>query len=361
MDRCKAAVFVGANKPLELQEFPIPEIDPNTGLVQMQMAAVCGSDVHAWHNPSTAFPRIFGHENIATIAELGDEIQTDALGSPLREGDRVLFRPRPCGRCYNCSMGERCHVVRMFGQQAFTEPPYIRGGFSQYVYLGEYPWLLRIPDEMSSERALFCVIGNHTVMNGLERIGGLNAGDTVVVQGTGPIGMGAILLSSVLGAKRIIAIGAPENRLRMAEEMGADETISIGEFREPEARVERVLELTRGHGADMVIECSGADSAVEEGLKMVRYAGKYLVIGQAEDHGPQPINPSLITQKSLLVSGVTGPTTRHIIRAMEVLNAHPEIPVEKLITHRFPLEKVNEAFETHESLEAMVAIVTPNA
>jgi threonine dehydrogenase-like Zn-dependent dehydrogenase len=361
MDRCKAAVFVGHNRPLEIQEFPIPEVEPSTGLIRMEMAAICGSDVHYMHNPNTEFPIIFGHENLGVIAELGDEITTDCLGAPLKEGDRVIFRPRPCGRCYECSMGEYCHVNRTYGLRPFREPPHIRGGFSQYVYLDPYPWLLRVPDEMSTERALLSVIGNHTVLHGIERIGGVDIADTVVVQGSGPIGMGALIQARAGGARKVIVIGAPANRLQLARELGADETVDLAEYREPQDRVERILDLTHGRGADFVIECSGADSAVQEGLQMVRFGGKYLVVGQAEDHGTQPINPSIITRKALRISGVLANKPQHIIRSLLAMNSVITAPVEKLITHQFPLEQINEAFRTHETLEAMIAVVRPNA
>jgi threonine dehydrogenase-like Zn-dependent dehydrogenase len=361
MDRCKAAVFVGTNQPFEIQEFPIPEVGPDTALVQMEMAAVCGSDVHYMHNAKSEYPIILGHENLGVIAELGDEIQTDCLGSPLKEGDRVIFRPRPCGRCFNCSMGENCPVNRTYGMQPFREPPHIRGGFSQYVYLHPNPWILRVPDEMTTERALLSVIGNHTVLSGITRMGGIEVADTVVVQGCGPIGMGALVQARAAGAKTVIVLGAPDNRLRLAEELGADVTVSIAEFPEPAARVERVLELTGGRGADVVIECSGADSAVGEGLEMVRFAGKYLVVGQAEDHGMQPANPSLITRKALHITGVLANKPRDIIRSLQAMNSVITAPVEKLITHQYPLEQINDAFHTHETLEAMIAVVRPNS
>lgn len=361
MDTCKAAVFVEVETPLEIQEFPIPTVEPRAALVRMEMAAVCATDVHAWHNPRTARPVIFGHENIGVIAQLGEGLSTDVLGRPVKEGDRVLFWRTSCGRCFHCSLGEPCQVTKSPGFIPFERPPYIRGGFSQYVYLDPNPWILRVPDEMSTERALMAVVGNHTMMHGIERVGGIDVADTVVVQGSGPIGMGALTQAKVAGAKRVIVIGAPAHRLRLAEEMGADETIDIGRYDEPQARVARVLELTGGRGADVVIECSGADTAVQEGLEMVRHGGKYLVVGQLTDYGPKPINPSLITRKALHIAGVSGATPRHIIRSLEALQyGLVKYPVEKLITHQFPLAQVNDAFRAHETLAAMVAVIRPN-
>ncbi len=363
MATCKAAVFVEAGKPLEIQEFPIPELETGAVLIKMDMAAVCATDVHNRHSASWPHPMIFGHENIGVIDRLGKGIDRDALGHLLKEGDRVIFRSTPCGRCFNCSIGENCQVVKNYGFIPCDKPPHLRGGFGQYLYLDPTPWLLRIPDRMSNDRALMSVVGNHTVLNGIERIGGISLSDTVVVQGAGPIGMGALTQARVAGASKIIVIGAPASRLDLAREIGADETIDIGEYREPKQRVAKVRELTDGRGPDVVIECSGANTAFQEGLEMVRTAGKFLVVGQLRGHGPQPppIDPSLITRKVLRLNGVISSKPHHIIRTVQMMDQVVKYPVEKLITHRFSLNDVNNAFKSHETLEAMVAVVLPNS
>ena len=285
MDTCKAAVFVGANRPIEVQEFPVLPTEPGGALVQMQMAAICGTDVHAWHLDATPAPTIFGHENIGVLAELSPELTTDVLGQPLQVGDRVIFRDAPCGRCFRCAMGESCQHSRSYGMIRSDEPPHLRGGFGQYLQLSATPWLLRVPDDVSNERALLSVIGNHTALNGIERIGGINSADTVLVQGSGPIGMGALNQSLIGGAGRVIVVGAPESRLALARRLGATDTVDLADCPTPEARVERVMELTNGRGADVVIEASGGLTAFQEGLEMVRFGGRYLVIGQWTDYG----------------------------------------------------------------------------
>lgn len=361
MATSRAAVFVGPDKPLEIQEFPVPDPPPGGAIVQMDMAAVCGTDVHAAHLPTTPHPVIFGHENVAVLAMAGRGLDRDVLGSPLREGDRVIFRAAPCGRCWGCAIGENCEDRYQYGFLPATEPPYITGGFSEYVHIHPArPWLLRVPDDMSTERALLSVIGNHTVWRGIQRMGGITLADTVVVQGSGPIGIGALIQSKIAGAQRVIVIGAPAHRLELAREMGADETLDLADFPEPEARVEKVQALTRGRGADVVIECAGARTTVQEGLQMVRAAGRYLVVGSYTDYGPLPINPALIVRKALRVVGVSGSAPEAIIRSLQALHTIVPYPVEKLITHRYHLDEINEAFHAHESLDAMVAVVTPN-
>ena len=360
MTTCKAAVFVGANRPLEVQEFPVLPMEPGGALVQMQMAAICGTDVHAWHLDATPAPTIFGHENVGVLAEVSPDITTDVLGQPLRVGDRVIFRDAPCGRCLRCAMGESCQNTRSYGMLRSDTAPHLRGGFGQYIQLSATPWLLRVPDDVSNERALLSVVGNHTALNGIDRIGGVNLADTVVVQGSGPIGMGVLNQVLLGGAGRVIVVGAPESRLELAGTLGASETVDIDEYPTPEARVERVMELTGGRGGDLIVEASGGLTAFREGLEMVRFGGRYLVIGQWTDYGLLSANPALLTRKVIRVQGVFSAGPRHIIRSLQAMRTIVDRPVEKLITHRYELEEVNDGFEAHERLEAMVAVILPN-
>ena len=129
---------------------------------------------------------------------------------------------------------------------------------------------------------------------------------------------------------------------------------------EPDARVERVMELTGGRGADLTIEASGGLTAFQEGLEMTRFGGRYLVIGQWTDYGPLAANPALLTRKVIRVQGVFSAGPRHIIRSMQAMRGLAARPVETLITHRYALEDVNEGFAAHERLEAMVAVILPN-
>ena len=205
MEKSKAAVFVGMEKPLEVREFEVAPVTADTALVRMQMAAVCGSDVHYWHLPTTPAPAIMGHENVGVLAALGKNVTKDVLGQPLKEGDRVLFKRSNCGRCPGCVLGENCKVNPPYGLRPKFEPPYLKGGFSQYVYLDPNPWLLKVPEDLSTERALISNIGNHTLLRGIEKIGAAAASgagiDTVVVQGSGPIGMGAIIQQQHRGGR----------------------------------------------------------------------------------------------------------------------------------------------------------------
>jgi threonine dehydrogenase-like Zn-dependent dehydrogenase len=357
----RAAVFVEPGKPLEIQELPVRDPQPGGALIAMEMAAVCGSDVHAAALPGTPRPVIFGHENVGVLAKLTKGIDKDVLGRKLREGDRVVFRASPCGKCYGCALGENCDDKYQYGYIPLGDPLVLTGGFSQYLHLfPDRAWLLRVPDDLSTERALLSVIGNHTVYRAIQRAGGIQLADTVVVQGAGPIGMGGLIQAKIAGAGRVILIGAPAHRLELAKEMGADEVLDLKDYPDPQSRVEKIREMTGGKGADVVIEAAGSKTAAQEALQMARRAGKVLLVGSYFDLGDTTVNPTLIVSKALRVVGVAGSAPEAIIRSMLAMQQIVDVPVEKLITHSYPLQRVNEAFHAHETLDAMVAVVTPN-
>ncbi len=129
MDTCRAAVFVGTDQPLEIQEFDIPKIERGGALLRMEMAAICGTDAHAMHHPNTPAPMIFGHENVGVLTDVPTGITTDVLGEKLSAGDRVIFRDAPCGQCYPCARSERCENGLTEGMFRADTAPALRGGF----------------------------------------------------------------------------------------------------------------------------------------------------------------------------------------------------------------------------------------
>jgi len=193
------------------------------------------------------------------------------------------------------------------------------------------------------------------MVHGLERIGGLEYGDTVIVQGCGPVGMMGLLLARDAGAGRVIVIGGPANRLALAREFGADETLDIGQTSAAE-RLARILDLTAGRGADVVFECAGVPAAVAEGLDLVRINGRYLIAGHYGDAGTIPLNPHLINKKQITITGAWSAANKHFLRGLNLLR---KLPVEKLVSHRFPLAEVNEAVLAMEMQHALKAVIIP--
>jgi threonine dehydrogenase-like Zn-dependent dehydrogenase len=198
-----------------------------------------------------------------------------------------------------------------------------------------------------------------TAIHGLERCP-VSWGDSVVVQGTGPVGLAAIAVARQSGAGKIIAIGGPAHRIAMAQNFGADVVIDIAETTTPEARRELVLAHTGGFGADLVIECVGYPAAVYEGVELPRDGGKYLVLGQYANAGNISFNPHIITRKQLTIHGSWAFEARHVDKALRLLEiSHWQRLFAEEITARYPIKEANAALETVRNWRAGKTVLVP--
>src|SRR5438093_10715763 len=218
-------------RPIEVREFPRPDLPAGAVLVRTACSEVCGTDVHLWHGrlAGVPYPIIPGHVSAGTIdATRGPVAGID--GSSLREGDRIVFFDvhRTCGRCRACTVHRtptRCAARRVYGiTDSAADGLY--GGWSQAIYLEPGVGLARLPDAISLDDYIGGGCGLLTAVHIAERAE-IRLGDSVVVQGVGAVGLSAVAMARIAGASRIIAIGAPEGRLALAREMGADITLDL--------------------------------------------------------------------------------------------------------------------------------------
>jgi threonine dehydrogenase-like Zn-dependent dehydrogenase len=347
-------------RPFSIEEVEVPPLVDGAVLGRMVMAGVCGTDVHILHGKvSIKTPAILGHENVARVEAIGgDQPLYDITGVRVNIGDLITWLPKSCMKCYNCTvLGDPSKCERRIGYGGWVpawQHPYLVGGFAEYVWLLPDSDIVVIPPNVPPQAV---VLGDalRIMVHGLERIGGLAYGDTVVVQGCGAVGMMGLLLARDAGAGKVIVIGAPAARLALAQEFGADEVIDITQM--PAAqRIARVLELTRGRGADVIFECAGVPAAVAEGLEMVRINGTYLIAGHYGDAGSVPLNPHLINKKQITITGAWSAANNHFLRGLNLLR---KIPVAKLVTHQFDLDHVNEALIATERQEVLKAVIIP--
>lgn len=349
----KAAVFLESERRFDVRDLPIPEVEPGAALVRMSLANVCGSDLHNWRGEMRSIVAtsgagyVLGHEGTGRIATLGAGVSTDSLGGPLREGDRVVFSYFfPCGRCYACldDHPNTCpNRLARFGPRGADIPPYFTGTYAQYYYLRPGHYVFRVPDELSDEVVAPANCALSQVIFGL-RQSGFRYGDTVVLQGAGGLGLNAAAVARDMGASRVIAIDRVPARLAMARQFGADELVDANECGTPEARVERVKALTDGVGAHVVMDLVGVPSVIPEGMEMLRQNGTYVEIG-----GIWPASVTLDHSKVVFgnrrIVGMSHYHPRTLPVALDFLvRNHRRYPFERLLSHRFPLEQVNEAF-----------------
>jgi threonine dehydrogenase-like Zn-dependent dehydrogenase len=355
----KAAVMVKPGS-MEMRSFPKPEIGDDALLLKVDASGVCGSDKHAYLGHSQLnLPLILGHEVMGTIEELGSRAQEvmSVVGGPLSVGDKVAIVPssQSCHKCYNCIHTPHrtalCTGRTVYGFTNCEEPPHIYGGFAEYMYIHPRSWVFKVPERVLSRgigvlaepMAVATRAVERTYGPGIPHIGeGYGIGRTVAVLGAGPIGLLVIAVLRSTGAGRIIATDLSDTRLEMARKMGATDTINASGGMED--RIQQVLELTDGVGAEIVFECAGVPQAFREGLELVSRGGTLIELGHYTDPGTVDIRPHLICRKDLDVLGVWAYPQIQFGTALMAL-AQVEAPLEELITHRLPLEEVESAIQ----------------
>lgn len=338
--------------PLEVREYPVLDPGPENLLLQCLASGICGTDIHILEGRlPLPGPFIPGHEFIGAIRACGADAAQDGVGTPLREGDRVVACvAQPCGECFCCRRGETASCLA-FGVTNLRDPeeaPHFFGGFAEVLQQG-HANCIRIPDELPVDAVAALPCAGPTAIQAFEYAGGLVAGEVVVVQGTGPVGLFAIAWAAAAGCE-VVAIGSGRSpqRLELASALGAREVIDYRSM-PVDARVEAVQALAgrleRGNGADVVFEATGSPTAVPEGMALCRTRGRYVVPGQYSQSGPVEIQPELITFKALRITGSGQYKLSDIQTYLTFLAEHPALQphLAGLVSHRYTVEDANEA------------------
>jgi threonine dehydrogenase-like Zn-dependent dehydrogenase len=321
----RAVVLRAFGEPLVVDEFPVPPAGDGAAVVAVDYGGVCGTDPHlqAGHL-DVPTPLVLGHEGLGTVHDLGNGVEHDVNGAPLRRGDRVMWASSiSCGHCAPCRLRREptlCENRRTYGVNRPTtaEPP-LSGAWAEYIYLREGTAIVRLPDLVESLAAMSLACAGPTIIHAFERRP-VRVGEVVVVQGSGPVGLAAAALAELAGAAKVVLAGGPEARLRLAAEMGiGDAQVNVVEADDPADALGEVIELTGGHGADLVIECTGVPAAVDQGMRLARRGGSYLVVGQYTDGGDTVINPHQIVYRRLDVLGSWAFTGAHLAEYVRLL------------------------------------------
>jgi L-iditol 2-dehydrogenase len=361
----RAVVMTGPGRPLEIRRFLEPRADPGGAVLETVASEVCGTDVHLHHGrlKGVPYPIIPGHINCGRILETGGALH-DVEGQPLVPGRLVTFFDvfGTCGECWYCLVakaGTRCPKRRVYGITTSAADGLL-GGWAERIELKPGVRMLPIPEGLDAEDFMGGGCGLPTGFHAVERAG-VALADTVVVQGSGPVGLNSAIFASLAGAGRVLVIGAPAPRLEAARRLGADDVLDITDRPDPAARVRWVRERTWGRGADVVIEASGNPAAVPEGLDMVRDAGTYVVVGQYTDAGDATINPHAhLNRRHVTLRGCWGFEFTHLHRALVLMARHrARFPWRELVTRQYSLEDAGRALADMESFVVVKALVRP--
>jgi threonine dehydrogenase-like Zn-dependent dehydrogenase len=356
-DRMKAWVL-GDPDQLLLLEKPVPAPARAEVLVRIDAVAICATDLEIIHSGSPAsiegglpFNKNFtpGHEYMGTVAALGPDVDEFKIG------ERISVEIHAgCGQCKRCRQGMYTSCLN-YGKpekghraNGFTTD----GGFAEYA-VNHINTLARVPDTMSDAEATLVVTAG-TSMYGLTELGGLVAGESVVVIGPGPIGLLAVAVAKALGASPVILTGTRNKRLSIGREFGADRVVNIND----EDAVEVVRQLTGGIGADYVVECAGTEATINQAIHMTNRGGKICLA--AFPHDPVTMDLAHLVKNNIYAYGIRGEGRSATRRAMALM-AEKRFDATKIHTHTFPLADLPTALRyARERIEDAIKVVVTN-
>lgn len=361
----RACVLRGYGAPLEIAQYPVPDPEPGALVVAMEVATVCASDVHLWRGAydgviPTDLPVIPGHEGVGRIVAIGDGAGYDSMGTPLTVGDRVVWTPEPCLHCWVCTIDRDPAACpnKSIGMFTSSEAPrHFHGTFAEYGYVRPQAGRIRVPDEVASTWASASSCAMRTVVKAVEKAGRIDHTDSVVIQGAGPLGLFATALVSMHHPRQLIVIGAPEERLRIAERWGATHTVSVEEHPSAEGRIESVRSLTQGRGGSIVFEVAGVPGVVTEGVELTARKGRYVVVGSAgTSHQPIPAH-RVVTQELTLSGSFSGGVDAYY-KALDFMRLHRDrFDWDLAVGASYPLERATEALEVMEAHQDIKPVI----
>jgi len=359
------AVIPGPGAAVELREVPEPELEPGSAMLAVELSEVCGTDVHLQQGrlAGVPYPLVPGHVSVGRLEKIRGRL-FDVGGCEFHEGDRVTFLDvhRTCHACWHCLVAKsttRCPSRRVYGI-TYGLADTLAGGWAEKIYLKPGTRSISLAG-VDAARFMAGGCALPTAIHAVERAD-IPLGSTVLVLGSGPVGLSAVALSLMRGALRVICTGAPASRLAAARAMGAASTLDVEEHT-PEERARWVLAETEGRGADVCIEATGAPGAVVEAMRYARDAGAVVVVGQYTDHGEVSFNPHLdLNRKHLEVRGCWGSDFSHFYRGARLMaDASRSAPWARLELDTYPLARAGEALAAVAAGRVVKALIDPRA
>ena len=333
----KAVVLHEADE-MRVEPRPVPTPGPGEVLLKVNCASICGTDVKVLHRTLQGQPAgefIMGHEYAGTVAALGPDVDE------FRVGDRVAVEVhKGCERCENCIKGwyTSCLNYGDLGKGHRAKGLTCDGGFSEYA-VNHINTLYKLPENLTFEQACMVTTAASPLW-AIDLMGGYLVGETVLVQGPGPIGLIAVQLCKALGAERVILTGTRDERLTVGARLGADHVINV----KKENLAARVRELTGGKGADSVLECAGGPTSMQEALENVKRGGRIGVV--AWYTGPVTLDMNLAVRSNVRIYAARGEGGMNSGRSLALMS-QGKIVADPIITHHFKLDDVHDAFRTY--------------
>jgi len=339
----RAAVFHGQGTPLSIEEWPEPAPAPGEILVKVAACGVCHTDLHYVDHGTPTFktpPLVLGHEVSGTVAALGEGVDGWS------EGDRVLLPAvLTCGRCEACRTGREnvCEAGVMLGN-------HVDGGYAEYVRAPAKD-AFALPDEIPLAEASIIADALTTPYHAVVNRGRVRPGDAVVVVGCGGIGLNVVQMATAVGA-RVVAVDVVEEKLEWARRLGAADTVHAPSVE----RVDKAVRRATGGGADVAFEAVGKAVTQEQALACLKTGGRLVLVGYSPEI--MALNAGRVMFRELEVVGSLGCRPVDYPRVIEMARSGA-VKVTDLVTRRFALEEIDEAFDALRSGATIRSIVVP--
>ncbi len=349
----------------DIQEYPIPELGDDDVLVKVEGCGVCGTDAHEFkRDPFSLIPVVLGHEGTGEVVKMGKNVKKDSAGKPLNIGDKVvtcmIFKDNPDITMFDLNK-QNVGGADVYGLLP-DDDKHLNGWFADYILVRGGSTIFNVSDLDLDSRILIepCAVLIHAVERA-KTTGILRFNSRVVVQGCGPIGLICIAVLRAMGTENIVAVDGEAKRLEFAKLMGATQTVNFKDHKGVEALAGAVKDAFGGYLADFAFQCTGSPVAHANIYKFIRNGGGLCELGFFINGGDATINPHFdICSKEITTVGSWVYTLRDYVTTFDFLKRAKAIglPLEKLITHKYPLDKINEALQTNLKMEGLkIAIV----
>ncbi len=359
-----------AQQRLELREFPVPQIADDEILVRVEACGICGTDIHCYqHDPFGLAPHVLGHEGTGEVLEVGSQWKMDSVGKPIEVGDRVvtsvLDASEQCAVArYNPLKANLCDDLKVYGLLPDSPGRHFNGYFGEYLVIRPNSSVFVVNGMSEDLRVLIepAAVVCHALERAKSHGSALNFRSRVVVQGCGPIGLMMVAALRTFGVNNIIAIDGNDHRLSLASKLGADYQLNYKRFATADDLADAVAGLTKGLGAHFGFQTTGVPQAAANMFKYIRRGGSICEIGHFVDGGTAQMNPHEdFCKKEITLLGSWAynsweyPNAYHFLQRAE----RSGLPVSDLVTHRFQLSQIQEAFDLNLRQEGVKVVIRP--
>jgi len=362
--KARVAMLTDIEK-IELQEYALPEIGDDDMLVKVEGCGICGTDAHEFkRDPFGLIPVVLGHEGTGEIVKMGKNVKKDSAGKPLALGDKVvtcmIFKDNPDITMYDLNK-QNVGGGDIYGLIPDNDT-HFNGWFADYLVIKGGSTVFNVSDLDLDSRILIepCAVLIHAVERA-KTTGILKFNSRVVVQGCGPIGLICIAVLRTMGIENIVAVDGEEKRLAFAKRMGADHTVNFKDHKGIEALAGAVKDAFGGYLADFAFQCTGSPVAHSNIYKFIRDGGGLCELGFFINGGDATINPHFdLCSKEITLVGSWVYTLRDYVTTFDFLKRAIAIglPIKELITHKYSLEQINDAFITNVKMEGLkIAVI----